>query len=229
MINVIHVILYHYGDWTELTEKYGMVIDNPYYVPVQSRGINFELFRIYERYGPYVKELINRIRNHGSTIVKVINVIPSREYTDTVMYGDYNKSIKSIFVNNMFIISYSSFKYGLEYYTAILPPIKASVSKTLSELKSQLKEKADVLSFKQERTRQLPTKIITELTPMERSVINTAYELGFFNYPRSASLDDVAKELKLSKATVDYHLRNAIRKIIFNYLIRREKLDWEQY
>ncbi|ABW02429.1 helix-turn-helix domain-containing protein [Caldivirga maquilingensis] len=229
MINVIHVVLNHYGDWTELTEKYDVVIDNPYYVPVQSMGINFELFRIHERYGSYVKELINRIRNHGSTIVKVINVIPNREYTDAVMYGDYSKSVKSIFVNNMFIISYSSFKYGLEYYTAILPPIKASVNKTLSELKSQLKEKADVISFKQERAKQLPVKIITELTPMERDVINTAYELGFFNYPRGANLDDVAKELKLSKATVDYHLRNAIRKIISSYLMKKEKLCWEQY
>ncbi len=229
MFNVIHVVLYHYGDWTELTEKYDIVIDNPYYVPIQSRSINFELFRIYERYGSYVKELINKIKNHGSTIVKVINVIPGGEYTDTIMYGDYNKSIKSIFVNNMFIITYSSFRYGLEYYTAVLPPIKTSVNKTLSELKSLLKEKADVISFKHEKARQLSTKIIAELTPMERDVINTAYELGFFNYPRGANLDDIAKELKLSKATVDYHLRNAIRKIIYNYIIRREKLGWEQY
>ncbi|MGC8571220.1 MAG: helix-turn-helix domain-containing protein [Caldivirga sp.] len=162
--------------------------------------------------------LINRIRNHGSTIVKVINVIPGKAYTDTVMYGDYDKGIKSVFVNNMFIISYSSFRYGLEYYTAILPSIKASVSKTLSELKSQLKEKANVISLKQERVSRLPTKIISELTLMERNVINTAYELGFFNYPRSVNLDDIAKELESSKATVDYHLRNVIRKIIINYM-----------
>ena len=103
------------------------------------------------------------------------------------------------------------------------------MNKTLSELKSLLKEKADVISFKHEKARQLSTKIIAELTPMERDVINTAYELGFFNYPRGANLDDIAKELKLSKATVDYHLRNAIRKIIYNYIIRREKLGWEQY
>ena len=229
MITVIHIALYHYGDWTELTEKYVIAIDNPYYVPIQSKGINLELFRINEGYSSYVKELINRIRNHGSTIVKVINVIPGKAYTDTVMYGDYDKSIKSVFVNNMFIISYSSFKYGLEYYTAILPPIKASVSKTLSELKSQLKEKANVISFKQERVSRLPTKIVPELTPMERNVINTAYELGFFNYPRGVNLDDIAKELESSKATVDYHLRNAIRKIITNYMGKEKELGWGQY
>ena len=47
---------------------------------------------------------------------------------------------------------------------------------------------------------------------------NAVYELGLFNYPYGANLDDIAKELKLSKATVDYHLRNAIRKMIFSYL-----------
>ncbi|MGC8571221.1 MAG: hypothetical protein ACP5L1_07875 [Caldivirga sp.] len=57
MIIVIHIALYHYGDWTELAEEYNTAIDNPYYVPIQSKGINFELLRIHEGYGSYVKDI----------------------------------------------------------------------------------------------------------------------------------------------------------------------------
>jgi len=49
---------------------------------------------------------------------------------------------------------------------------------------------------------------------MERVVLTKAIELGYFNYPRGVGLGELARELGLSKATVDFHLRNAVRKVM---------------
>ena len=214
MINVVHVALHHYGDWTELTESFNFIVNNPYYLPIPSRGINLEVFRIYGGSRIDVREFIEKVKNHGSTIVKVLNIIPSRNYTDTVMYGDYGRSVKSIFVENMFIIEDSCFKQGMEYYTAVMAPLKVSVNKHISNLLSMLNERAHVASVNVNKVDLKDLEPINLLTPIEREVLNVAYELGYFNYPKGADLDEVAMELNLSKSTVNYHLRNAIKKIV---------------
>lgn len=62
------------------------------------------------------------------------------------------------------------------------------------------------------------TSPIYSLTEIERKILQTAYHKGFFNYPRGINLDNLAKEFNISKATVNIHLRNALRKIISSYL-----------
>ena len=62
------------------------------------------------------------------------------------------------------------------------------------------------------------TSPIYELTDIERKVLLEAYNKGFFNYPRNAKLNDLSREFRLSKTTIDLHLRNALRKIINAYV-----------
>jgi hypothetical protein len=59
----------------------------------------------------------------------------------------------------------------------------------------------------------------TTLTPLEYLVIRRAYELGYFDWPRRCSLEQLSRDLKLSKATTLEHLRRAVRKLIGEYLI----------
>ncbi|MGC9226825.1 helix-turn-helix domain-containing protein [Caldivirga sp.] len=52
------------------------------------------------------------------------------------------------------------------------------------------------------------------LTPSEFKITKIAYSKGYFEVPRMIKLDDLAKELGLSKATVDEYIRGAVRKIL---------------
>lgn len=58
----------------------------------------------------------------------------------------------------------------------------------------------------------------SKLTPFlsrgELRVLRTAYELGFFNEPREATLSKVADELGLSTTTVNYEIRRGIYKLL---------------
>lgn len=52
------------------------------------------------------------------------------------------------------------------------------------------------------------------LTARQREVLETAFELGFYEVPREASTEDVARELGLDTATVSDHLQRAERNLL---------------
>ncbi|ABW01075.1 helix-turn-helix domain-containing protein [Caldivirga maquilingensis] len=52
------------------------------------------------------------------------------------------------------------------------------------------------------------------LTPSEYKITKIAYSKGYFEVPRLIKLDELARELGLSKATIDEYIRSAIRKIL---------------
>jgi predicted DNA binding protein len=49
-------------------------------------------------------------------------------------------------------------------------------------------------------------------------ILNTAYELGYFDFPRETDLKELSRRLNMSESTVSYHLRNIERKILSNIL-----------
>jgi predicted DNA binding protein len=59
------------------------------------------------------------------------------------------------------------------------------------------------------------------LTLKQKEILETAYMLGFFSYPRKISLTELAKHLKISKATLSENLRVAENKIVSNFLLEK--------
>jgi predicted DNA binding protein len=57
-----------------------------------------------------------------------------------------------------------------------------------------------------------------ELTTEQERVLQTAFELGYFDIPKKVKLDELAKRLQISKATLDVVLRRAQRKIVASHL-----------
>jgi len=53
-----------------------------------------------------------------------------------------------------------------------------------------------------------------ELTARQREVLETAYEMGYFEYPRDASAEAVAAELDVATPTFTEHLAAAQRKLL---------------
>lgn len=59
------------------------------------------------------------------------------------------------------------------------------------------------------------------LTDRQREVIETAFEMGYFDVPRRASTDEIAIELDLDDSTVSEHLQRAERNLLATVLDER--------
>jgi predicted DNA binding protein len=56
------------------------------------------------------------------------------------------------------------------------------------------------------------------LTDRQREVIQTAFEMGYYEVPRSVSTQDLAEELELDSSTVAEHLQRAERNLLTQHL-----------
>lgn len=55
---------------------------------------------------------------------------------------------------------------------------------------------------------------LRRLTERQREVLRTAYEMGYFEYPRTANASEVAEELDIKPSTFTEHLNSAQSKIL---------------
>jgi DNA-binding CsgD family transcriptional regulator len=94
--------------------------------------------------------------------------------------------------------------------------LKRTGSADIIEQETKLLEEIDIPRFRFELFKSPP------LSDREEEILKVAYELGWFEYPRptGASIEDIAKRVNLSKATVDIILRNASRKLCRQYFSR---------
>ena len=54
-----------------------------------------------------------------------------------------------------------------------------------------------------------PTSHLDSLTDRQQEIIQTAYSMGYYEVPREASTEDIAREVKLDPSTVAEHLQRA--------------------
>lgn len=59
------------------------------------------------------------------------------------------------------------------------------------------------------------------LTDRQLEILQTAYDMGFYEVPREASTEDIAEELQLDGATVSEHLQRAERNLLSQQLTVR--------
>jgi len=132
--------------------------------------------------------------------------------------------LRAVYSTNSLILGDCVVKKGIELYPILIP--KYSVIRKLEKLVKDLSpietdawiklaQPEDI--FKEFRVQQL----LYRLTPSEKKVLATAYELGYFEWPRIHSSIEVAKYLNTTNTTFLEHLRRAEKKIIaalYNYL-----------
>jgi len=59
-----------------------------------------------------------------------------------------------------------------------------------------------------------PEYPLDELTDRQREVVETAWELGYYEVPRAVSAEEIAAELELDSSTVNEHLQRAERNLL---------------
>lgn len=63
-----------------------------------------------------------------------------------------------------------------------------------------------------------PRNTLAALTDRQREILETAYQLGYFDVPRRVSTTDIAEEINLDPSTVAEHLQRAERNLFDNLL-----------
>jgi len=61
-------------------------------------------------------------------------------------------------------------------------------------------------------------RTLDALTDRQREVVETAYDMGFYDVPREVSTDDIAAELEIDSSTVAEHLQRAERNLLAEQL-----------
>jgi len=103
----------------------------------------------------------------------------------------------------------SVYKNGIEEWNFVIPAREVKVVlSNMNLIMSRMEIKADDYD---------PVSVAA-LNSQELEILNTAYELGYFDFPRETDLKELSRRLNMSKSTVSYHLRNIERKILSNIL-----------
>lgn len=63
-----------------------------------------------------------------------------------------------------------------------------------------------------------PDYPLDDLTARQREVIETAWEMGYYEVPKAVSADEIAAELDLDSSTVNEHLQRAERNLLGQFL-----------
>ncbi len=96
---------------------------------------------------------------------------------------------------------------GCKIYTVYAPDVR--------QLKMAYEKLKNFARWEVLEVRSLEEKV--KLTEKQHYVLKTAYEMGYFDKRRRATLVDIANAINLSKSTVHKHLHEGIQKIVEKY------------
>ena len=102
-------------------------------------------------------------------------------------------------------------KNGNKYYTVFAPDI-LHLKRAYEKLKKI--GKWEVIEVK------APNSVRSPLTNSQRKVLETAYKMGYFSKKRGVNIQQIADALGLSKSTVHKHLKDALCKIVDDFIER---------
>ncbi len=94
----------------------------------------------------------------------------------------------------------------------------AGDSKVLSRFVQQVRKKLVVRVVRLGPYRQNLPYALAALTDVQLRALTAAHQLGYYEIPRKASTEDVAKALKMHKGTAGEHLRRAERHVFAELL-----------
>ncbi len=97
-------------------------------------------------------------------------------------------------------------------------PQSADIRKTVDKFQSLLPDSKLVAKRKRERdgtsVEEFEASVEKELTERQQAVLERAYEIGYFDWPRDSTAEEVAEALDISSPTLHQHLRMAEQKLI---------------
>ncbi|MBI4360726.1 helix-turn-helix domain-containing protein [Candidatus Micrarchaeota archaeon] len=113
-----------------------------------------------------------------------------------------------IFVKPMYV------ENGFEYWTVASLRKKDLLSLYRNLKKLKFKATVDLLSIHPQTPRFMHYGLLTDLTDKQRKVLDAAFALGYYSYPRRTDARGLAKALGIPYTTCMEHLRKAESKVM---------------
>ncbi len=64
----------------------------------------------------------------------------------------------------------------------------------------------------------VPTDVAAGLTDRQRSVLETAYKQGYYDWPRDHTAEEIAESLDIASSTLHQHLRSAEHALVSSFV-----------
>ncbi len=208
----------HVTDWTmsAADDNYVFHVLNAYADASRDTILEFAILKVWGRHDlKHLLRIFSRHRNIRDIISlkplndgypKIIQIVLKGDASDSTRYMAHvlgGIEVKAVYEN------------GIEHWGFLFPNDESArsfltmVSKRgiIRKYKIENADMSDVIA-------NALRNAVLLLTPSEYKITKIAYSKGYFEVPRLIKLDELAKELGLSKATIDEYIRNAIRKIL---------------
>ncbi|SER41579.1 helix-turn-helix domain-containing protein [Natrinema salaciae] len=140
-----------------------------------------------------------------------------RTAQDVFIEYDATEGMGAAFLSQGFVLN-SSYRIenGLETWELLVYTTRSSFERTLDDIR---KERDADITLTRLSPASSPSPVTSrhrqqELTPRQREALTVARKRGYYEWPRAVSVQDLATELDVSKATFLEHLRNAEAKLL---------------
>ena len=152
-----------------------------------------------QKYYSYLKSITYKIEPVSSNAFFTLTKVSKNKEYYRLMYNPY-----------VFYSAPIVHKQGKEFVELSSWDKKPLADILLFLRKNRNTEMFKLLSFRQEKhSNVFMIKNIGRLTDKQREIFELAKNLGYYNYPRKANLDYIAKIARVSKSTVHENLRRA--------------------
>jgi len=130
-----------------------------------------------------------------------------------VLKGNYEDSIrKSLFESKAITLS-TIIEDGIEKYNLLFLS-----NSGMEKLRKSLEDKPNVTVLKFKLLDLTIMNSLQLLTPLEYEIMVRALSKGFFENPRKISLEELSEDFGISKATLNFHIRKALKKLLCLFL-----------
>lgn len=152
-----------------------------------------------------------------SPAIQSVRVLDQNDDGGRVQIETTEASLTSLFATYGGCLRHTTIEDGAAHFIAEFP-IQTDIGSVLSAVRSELPDIDLVSKETVEERKTTPTELTTaveeELTDRQRTVLETAFYAGYWDWPRDSTAEEVAESLGIARPTFQEHLRAAQRKLL---------------
>ncbi|ADN50848.1 helix-turn-helix domain-containing protein [Vulcanisaeta distributa] len=222
-ITLLDLTYVHEVDWTASITDFDWVYRVTQAGFDYSKGEVIEVATLRVNRKDDLRYVFSSLRKHGIDMVYFMGVNPGYpKYVKVIVKGSIDLSTRFLAQELGLLEVYAYYVNGIEHW-GFLALNRESLDQFLKEITNYgkiLSNNIRVLKIEDLITANA-SRLDVFLNSSEYKVLRHAFERGFFNIPRSISMDELSKELGLSKSTIDRYLRSSLNKIL-RIIVRNE-------
>jgi predicted DNA binding protein len=205
----------HDGCTTALTNNCNdLVMRMQHCQPFKDRGYSWVVIEVKAYNKQHLSTYLQGMKKHGK--VRSILEVRRENRGNSLMLSlieGYDGMISSLAYEMGALQKMEIAKNGEELWNIVIPFVNKGSFLELLPLYGKVMD----LQIKGSEFRS-PESAVSKLTYQESLVLRTAFEMGFFDYPKKAHLKDIANRTDLSISTINEYIRNSQKKLLSYFI-----------